>query len=206
MNDFDLVTLTPVDPTGPGLRFHLVGDDTLAGGTARWDTVERPRRKSATEWVGMDPYTLTLPLMSDGMDDRGGGIDHDVEGALVWLASWAGPSPSGIPPLLVVDGPVKVPAYRPRWVIAGIDWDDAAVRGTWGGRIQQRFTVTLLEHTAARIMLGPAAAVRAERGIALAGGAGAAGVTVDSVLSSFAGLFKKSPTSVAGSAFRKGMQ
>jgi hypothetical protein len=194
VNDFDLVTLTPVDPGGPPLRFHLVGDDKLTGGGGRWELVERPRRRSATDWVGTDPFRLVLPLMSDGFEDTGPWAENSVEGDIEWLLSWAQPTAeTGIPPVFLVDGPLKVPAYNPRWVIESIELADDAIRRADRARIRQAFTVTLLEHTAAQVMLGPAAAVRADHDLSLdSDGAAAALGAITNLVSGLSGLFGRS--------------
>lgn len=167
LNLVDLVTITPISPAGPAVRFHLAGDDELTGGTARWEEVERPRRRSATEWVGTDPHRLKLPLMIDGMDVLSDGVDVPMEADIATLASWTQPaSQTGQPPLLAVVGPIKSVPGTPLWVIDGLEWlTGTAVRQLDGQRIRQEVVVTLLEHTAAEVFLGPAAAARARAGL-----------------------------------------
>lgn len=156
----NLVTLTPVDPAGEPLRFHLDGDDVLAGGVGGWDVVERPRRRGAAEWVGVPPYRLDLPLFTDGLDVRRG-VNVSVEPKLTALERLALKVPGGFqPPLIEVTGPVRVPRPGMRWVIQGFEWG-AQVRRSDGQRVQQAFTVLLLEHVTAEILLGPAAQARA---------------------------------------------
>lgn len=159
-----MVTLTAVEPAGASLRLHLVGDAALSGGGAQWEIVPRPRRTSATEWVGTDPHQMAMPLLLDGMDVVAGGGDRPVEADCDLLAAWQRPIQSTPPPIVVAAGPLPIPAYGLRWVITSVEWG-TAVRGADGRRIQQEVTVTLLEHTVANILFGPAAAARARAGL-----------------------------------------
>lgn len=157
----NLVTITPVDPAGPGLRFHLDGDDELTSGLGGWEVVDRPRRRGAAEWVGVQPWVLTLPLFTDGLDVRSG-INTSVEPKCAALIQLAYKVPGGFqPPLLEVTGPVRVPRAGMRWVIQHIQWG-TQVRRSDQQRVQQALTVTLLEHVTSEILLGPAARARAQ--------------------------------------------
>jgi hypothetical protein len=159
----NLVTLTPVDPPGPPLRFHLNGDDEVSGGVGGWEVVPRPRRKASVEWVGVtQPWTLALPLITDGLDVREGD-NRSVEPKLDALIFLAQVVPGGSqPPVLTVSGPVRVRRPNMRWVIQSFEWG-AQVRRSDQARVQQMFTVNLLEYVAAEILLGPAARARARR-------------------------------------------
>lgn len=163
LNAYDLVDVIPVDPPERGQRAHLIGQDTLTGGVTAWETLERPRRVSATEWTGVAPYQLVIPLLLDGMDLASDGVDRSVEPVIERFLAWSRPRPTGDPVVVVVDGPLKVPAYNPRWIITDLDWGECYRRAD-RARIQQELTITLLEHTAATITLGPAAAARARAG------------------------------------------
>jgi hypothetical protein len=162
-----LVALDPVTPNMPGmtLRFHLAGDDDLAGGVGGWESLPRPRRRAAAEWVGTEPYTLALPLITTGVDARGPGRHAVVERKIRRLIRLAQRTRrTGEPPLLLVRGPVRLPNPRIRWVITGFDWG-AQMRNPAGRRIQQEVVVHLMEHVGADILRGPAAKVRARRGL-----------------------------------------
>lgn len=155
----NLVTLLPVLPAGPGLRFHLVGDDELTGGVGGWEVVPRARRRGAAEWVGVEPYRLALPLLTTGFDVTPG-ENVSVEAKLVALERLALKVPGGLqPPVLQVLGPVRVPRADQRWVIEDIEWG-AQVRRSDQQRIQQEMTVRLLEYVTAEVLLGPAARAR----------------------------------------------
>lgn len=154
-----LVTLRPVDPAGPELRFHLLGDDEPTDGVGGWEVVDRPRRRGAAEWSGVQPWRLALPLLTTGLDVTPG-VNVSVEPKLTELIRLALKVPGGLqPPVLEVTGPVRVPFPGMRWVIEGFEWG-AQVRASTGERVQQEVTVRLLEYVRADVLLGPAARAR----------------------------------------------
>jgi hypothetical protein len=162
----DLVTLNPIIPNMPGmtLRFHLAGDDGLSGGVGGWESVPRPRRRATAEWVGTEPYLLSLPLITTGVDARGR-RSVSVEPKLRKLVKLAQPTKrTGEPPILLVRGPVRLPSPKMRWVITGFEWGEQ-MRGPGGRRIQQEVTVHLMEYVRGDLLRGPAAKVRARKGL-----------------------------------------
>jgi hypothetical protein len=162
----ELVTLDPVTPNMPGmtLRFHLAGDDGLGGGVGGWESVPRPRRRAGAEWVGIEPYLLSLPLVTTGVDVRRN-RDVQVEAKVRRLIRLAQPTrKTGEPPILLVRGPIRLPAPRMRWVITGIEWGEQ-MRNKRGRRVQQAMTVHLMEYVRGDILRGPAAAARARKGL-----------------------------------------
>lgn len=160
----DLVVLNPVNPNGKALRLHLAGDDALGGGVGGWEVVARPRRRSGVEWVGHEPWTLSLPLVTSGVDVRGN-RDVSVEAKIRQLVAMAQKTKkTDEPPIIKVSGPIRLPSPRMRWVITGLEWG-AQMRNKRGRRIQQEVTVHLLEHVRADILRGPAAAARARKGL-----------------------------------------
>lgn len=155
----DIVTIDPVTPNLPTMRFHLLGDDELAGGVGGWEAAARPRRKAATEWGGTDAWTLSLPLMATGME-ASLGRDTSVEGSIrALVAAGTMSSKTGQPALLKVTGPVRVPSSNIRWVIQSIAWG-AQIRNAAGERVQQEFTLALLEYVEAAVLLSPAKAAK----------------------------------------------
>lgn len=159
----NLVTLAAVDPPGASLRFHLLGDDTPAGGVGGWEVLPRPRQRGAAEWTGVEPWTLDLPLLTTGLDVRPG-LNATVEPKVAALIGLAQKVPGHTrPALLDVTGPIRVPRPGMRWVIAAIEWGPQ-VRRSDGQRVQQEMTVRLLEHVTAALLLGPAAAANARNG------------------------------------------
>src|SRR6516225_12217618 len=52
----------------------------ITGGGARFNTINRPRRKSIVQWDGDDPYTMDVPIMFDGWSTgRYGMISVSIE-------------------------------------------------------------------------------------------------------------------------------
>jgi hypothetical protein len=148
------VTITPVTPKGPALRFDLVDEDTLSGGAGGWEDLARPRRRAATEWTGTPLYTYVLPLLLSGMEHQVG-VDKPIESEIRALTSWGHRThKTGEPPILRISGPIRVPTSL-RWVIADTAWGQQT-RNRDGRRIQQYVTLTLKEHVEAVILKGPA--------------------------------------------------
>ncbi len=159
----ELVTITPVDPPGPPLRFHLIGSDETRGGVGGWEVVPRPRRKPSVEWTGVpQPWMIALPLMLDGLDVLPGD-NRSVEPKIDALISLAQIAPGRSQPWVVtLSGPIRTRRPFMRWVINDLEWGEQ-VRRSDAARVQQTVTVTLLEYVEAEILLGPAAQARARR-------------------------------------------
>jgi len=153
------VWLTPVKPVWPGLPCHLLGDAKLSeSGTMAWTVIDRPRRKSFTEFTGVQLIQMDLPLMLDGADH-----DISIEPLCAALDSWRYPAPAtGQPPVLTVTGPVPQPWGNPNWVIQTCAWAEA-IRRRDGQRIQQTVTLTLLEYETTTVGINSPAAAAQER-------------------------------------------
>lgn len=160
-NGFDMVELIPITPPGRGQRLHLLGESTLTGGAGGWDSVDRPRKVAATEWTSIPPWQLVLPLRLDHTDERDGTDEGSVEAVIQRLEQWILPQEvTGFPQVFLLDGPLKVPASNPPWVITDLSWG-TEIRRADRHRIAQEVSITFLQHTAATIQLGPAARARA---------------------------------------------
>lgn len=156
MNAPTRVTLTPTSPKRDDeIRLDLVGDDRLTGGVGAWSTVARPRRRAAVEWTGTSGFTYVLPLLLDGLEVSVG-RDRSVEADIRKLLTWASqPTKStGQPVVLRATGPLRTPPTV-RWVITDLAWG-GQIRRDDGRRVQQYVTITLTEHTAARVRRSPA--------------------------------------------------
>lgn len=126
-----------------------MGVPKITGGYARWGVVERPKRKSATEFDGIDPIVLSLPILFDGVQARRP-IEADI-GNLWRMRHVLGHEPSTI----TVDGGIPSPARGIQWVIQGIEEGDNAIWDVSGGstvRFRQDATVTLLEKVTAEVV------------------------------------------------------
>lgn len=145
------VTLTPTRPPKPGITCELDDNETISGGVGGWETLDRPRNTPATAWVGTPAKTLELPLLLDGREAGGIGIDQVVEGACRRLERWGMPTgKTGQPDILRVDGLVRVSSAS-RWVIQDIAWGEYEVNEA-AQRVMQVLTLTLLEHEAAELV------------------------------------------------------
>lgn len=178
------VVLRPVDPPGTPAYLALTGPAAQTGGTARWELVDRPRRKGVPEYVGTDPWRLTLPCLLDGIDAspprdrfRGRNLrrplparDWTVEPMVDRLTRLAQLVPGKPRPAVVtVTGPVPLTGLR--WVVESLEWGEhLRTSHRHPGRTRQLVEVTLLEHTTPDVFLGPAQAAQ-ERKAATPGAA-----------------------------------
>lgn len=157
------ITIRPVSPALPPLAFGPTDFESVTGGVGGWETLDRPRRTAAAGWVGLPEKTATLPLILDGMEAGGPGVDRSVESAIATLESWGQPHRvTGEPPILQVVG-VAMISPAERWVIQGIEFGAYVRHQNTGQRVQQEVTVTLLRYVAAQLVAGPAAKARARQ-------------------------------------------
>lgn len=153
------VRVKPTKPAMPGVEFDQDGDETLAGGVGGWESLARPRASSATAWVGTPPLTLELPLLLEGREALGIGLDRVVEGSCRTVEQWGQPHrKTGEPPILRVDGLVRIPGTR-RWVLQSIAWGPYVVDDA-GQRVSQHLTLSLLEYVRAELVKSPAKRAR----------------------------------------------
>jgi hypothetical protein len=173
-NAVDLVTLSQVIPAGPSFRCHLVGEDVLSEGEAKWEINDRPGRTDLPEWVGSGLHLLTLPLKLHGWGVLPGGgsisVQPQYERLLEWrrpLVDSSGKTLSKIPPALTVAGPIRQLPYGARWYIERLDWGQGVYgEGALAGvLISQDFTLALREYVAGEVLRGSAAQARAKAGL-----------------------------------------
>lgn len=129
----------------PPLRVSAYADGParIEGGYGGWELVARARDHAFTEWRGVEPRSMSLPILLDGFAD-----DDDQEPFVDNLQRMAWPSgrAGGQPPTVTVRGAVPAPAHVP-WVITAIDWRDPVIRRRRDGhRVRQGATLSLLEH------------------------------------------------------------
>lgn len=132
-----------------GLEFTaLLGDGspTPKGGYAGWETIDRSRRVGLTEWKGVDPLSLEIPLLFDNFADG-----SSIELAIRQLEKMAGLSSDiNEPPLVIFDSGGVIPhdssnASHLDWIVSDIQWGDAD-RNRYGNRIRQAVTLTVMEY------------------------------------------------------------
>lgn len=140
--------LIQVDPAGPTLTFDW-NPTTLvrSGRLARLTDVDRPRRTSAVEWAGTDPFTIEFTLRLDGYPDES---VHDRLAVLEQMAGIHRPDEEPPRVRLRYSGFSQV-----RYVIAGLDQgpevrrDDLAI-------VRVDIAVTLREWVVPDLVVTPA--------------------------------------------------
>jgi hypothetical protein len=156
------IVLTPVSPAGPSLVFGEADFEKLSGGAGGWETLDRPRRAAAVGWTGTPALTLELPLVLDGMEAGGRGIDRSVEPQRNLLNSWGVANRStGEPVVLAVRG-YRTVSPSARWVVQGIEWGEY-ITGAGGVIVQAFVTVSLQHYLAPELVRGPAAKARSKQ-------------------------------------------
>lgn len=129
------------------------GSPTIVSGYATWQTVERPRRVSLTEWAGREPTRITFPIFLDGRQMAGSwgakGV-RAVTSTIRELEKMAGLTASGTPARLIFETGGKVEhdysnAPHLRWVIETLEWGEA-VRNRNGGKVRQFADITLMQY------------------------------------------------------------
>ncbi len=166
------VTFTIASPTGAGsVTAILLGSAALSrvGGTSAsaasggggWQTVDRSRKKAATEWLDVYPFVMTMKCVLDG----GTGLTPvSVEPDCTTLESFELPATGTappLPPIVTVSGPV--PHTELFWVCSRLSFpggdDGAEIRNASGQRTQAAFSIELTEYspsTAVISLLSPA--------------------------------------------------
>jgi hypothetical protein len=119
----------------------------VTGGYGGWDVVARPHRKALTQYVGVDPIGMSIPILFDGFADGNG---QEIE--ISRLSRMALPHGDDEPPIVEVEGRGFPQPGPRRWVIAGLDWGQNVIRGVNDSgtlvRLRQDCVVNLLEYVA----------------------------------------------------------
>jgi len=122
----------------------------ITGGGARFNTIERPRRKSVVQWVGDDPYSMDVSVMFDGYSTGRYGMQQvSVEMDIRKVDQMRVSKGSLVPPVQVfIDG--ALPVKGATWVITGIDWGTETIWNTdargRGYRLRQDATIHFLQY------------------------------------------------------------
>lgn len=135
------IAIIPIDPGGPAISMFL-GDGVprVDAGGGGWETINRPKWIGFTDWIGLTPFTLTVPVLLDGFRDNTS-IEGDIDALYRLLRPT--PIPTTRPPILRLAGPV--PYTDLTWVLNGIDHGDE-VRRDDGPRTRAWITLTFLEY------------------------------------------------------------
>lgn len=126
------------------------GAPKLISGGARYNVVNRARRKSTVEWDGDDPYRMDLTVLLDGWLSQTS-IESDVS-----KLNQMRQSPGDLtPPVQVfIDG--AVPVKGAKWVVENIDWGDMVLWTTdskgAGYRLRQDAVLHMLQYVEATML------------------------------------------------------
>lgn len=122
-----------------------------ADGYGGWNLINRPRRKALTEWDGINPLRVLVPVILGVKPGRGGVADGralNISCAPDRLALERMAMPPAVgaePPQISVSGPVPHATSGP-WVIESFDWDQAPIYNAAGVLVRHAVTVHLLEY------------------------------------------------------------
>lgn len=122
----------------------------LISGGARYDVVNRARRKSTVQWNGDDPYRMDVSILLDGWMSNTS-VESDVSKINQMMQS---PGALIAPVQVYVDG--GVPVKGAKWVVENIDWGDMVIWTTDhsgnGYRLRQDAVVHLLQFVEASVL------------------------------------------------------
>jgi nucleoid-associated protein YgaU len=155
------------------------GAPQIEGGGARYDVVNRPRRRSVVQWNGDDPYRMLVPIMLDGWSKN-----QSIEGDAARINQMMHSQGELTPPVtLFIDG--ALPVKGAKWVIESIDWGDRVIWGA-GGRLRQDLTLHVLQYLSENILQlarkpGATTPYRVKAGETMAAIAARWGVTVPEI-------------------------
>lgn len=158
------VATTPVTPPGPSRLWNLWGTGSLTQGVGGWEALDRARGLQTTEWVQTPPYQQQFTVVLSGVD-AARIVDADAAALRAYGRSVDGKGSP--PPLIVLSGPLELPAPWTYWALTDISVDTDApeeIRNPYGQLLQISYQLTWLEATLANVALGPAAAARARAG------------------------------------------
>lgn len=141
---------------------------TVIGGYAKWTTIDRPRRTGLTSFAGYDPIQIQVPVQFEAYlgEKSGYDIENDVQ-ALEFLAGRgqksANTQKDKTPPYVAIESfnasgqtvftlgnnytfDDDINPTPPRWVITGVEWDDAILFNRLGRRLRQKATITFTQY------------------------------------------------------------
>lgn len=117
------------------------------GGYGGWQAVPRARRRSLTQFQGVDPLAMDIPVLFDGYADRDG-QELDISK----LSRMASPQGDGEPPVIEISG-LALPNLGPKkWVIANLTFGKNVIRGLNSSgvlvRLRQDAVVGIMQYVA----------------------------------------------------------
>lgn len=141
--------ITPVLPPGASVTANLGdGPPQVNYGSGGWAVVNRPKRVAATDWQGLVPNEMAIPLVFDGFL-RSRSVEKDISALTLMMRTPT--KQTKRPPVVRLTGPV--PHTNVRWVINGIEWGPEERRSSDGHRIRAFFTLQLLQYIPAEVLV-----------------------------------------------------
>jgi len=118
---------------------------TIQSGYGGWTVVDRARQRGLTQWNGVEPKRLSIPILFDGLQS-----EDNKEDDIARLLKMATPDPTE-PPIVTLSGK-GFPEIAERWVIEDIQWGTNVMWGTdRNGKdilMRQDAVVTLMQYVA----------------------------------------------------------
>jgi len=153
------ITFSTIESPDIDVTVRLAKDTPkMTGGYGGWEIVNRPRRRGTLEWVGVEPYEVTIDLLFDtwgysrslpfnawvgknSLDVAAERLTNDVRE----MDQMARPVALGRPsPQIKVTGKVVPIDPDMVWIISAIKWGDA-IFNSEGFILRQECTVSLLQ-------------------------------------------------------------
>lgn len=132
----------------------LMSPFKVDGGYATYSDVQRPRKKTITEYAGQDPVTVTFSIIFDRWQS-GKSVEPDVQS----LEKFAQPYKRQSPPSahLLAEGLPRVAKKVTSWIVTGLEWGDMVEYNKNNVRCRQDATLTLREEPEDPILVTDAA-------------------------------------------------
>lgn len=145
-----IIRITPlVKASGiRAVQAELGDGEPVASSDGGWEFIQRPKATGFTSWGGVDPYTMTLPLMLNGFRDDTT-MEHEFDALRKIQRTLVGPEKQPSP--VSVSGPVPLTNFT--WVIQSITPKEQLRRSSDGHRVRIQFEVTLLQFVEVDVIL-----------------------------------------------------
>lgn len=156
------INIDALDPPGERMRLALGDGSTHPTTPSGWSLVARPKRKSLTEWVGVEPYRFACPVVLGS--NQATSVEADAERLrrlerVPYVAAG-----DRRPATLRISTPT-LPAvfWRLTWVLQSIEWGSVEYSGEVGWqRWRQEATLEFLEWVDVDLLVEESPAARAK--------------------------------------------
>lgn len=129
-------------------RFSLIcplgdGPIKITDGIGGWQLVPRPRKTAFTQFIGKNPFAMTIPILFDGYAD-GRSQEADLR-TLTWMG--LPPNDGGEPRKIRLYGSALPYPSSGEWVIAGITEGDMTIWNSAGNaRLRQDISLSIIKY------------------------------------------------------------